>query len=336
MVDRHRSHLRRTLALHHEGRGVEARQSMDAASASSAALFDSLDRFYESSARETAETLRMMEEHASRNRVLQGAAAIVLFFATLAIAVLVLRLVSRQRRSLDVYVARVESANRDLESFAGRVAHDLKNVLSPLQLAAPMLTKSAGKTEAVTSMAARIQRVTRKATQLVDGLLAFARGAAPPEGTERSSVSEEVGAVLEELEPVAEEIHAKIETKIEPSLAVACSPSLLHVVLLNVVSNAIKFLQDRDQREVRVGARAEGKWCIVDVEDTGPGIPRAAIDKVFEPFFRVEGVRAPGSGIGLATVRRIVDAHQGDISLTSVEGEGTRVSIRLPLASAAD
>jgi two-component system sensor histidine kinase QseC len=68
----------------------------------------------------------------------------------------------------------------------------------------------------------------------------------------------------------------------------------------------------------------------MEVADSGPGIPRALRERIFEPFFRAPGTSAPGTGIGLATVQRIVTAHGGTIVLESVEGEGTRVRVQLP------
>jgi signal transduction histidine kinase len=70
------------------------------------------------------------------------------------------------------------------------------------------------------------------------------------------------------------------------------------------------------------------------VEDTGPGIPRTALEKIFDPFYRVPGTKARGTGIGLATVKRVVEQHAGRIAVESTVGRGTHFQIWLPLASA--
>ena len=70
------------------------------------------------------------------------------------------------------------------------------------------------------------------------------------------------------------------------------------------------------------------------IDDTGPGIPDAARERIFEPFFRVPGTTQPGTGIGLATVRRILEAHGGRISVDDTEGPGSSFLIWLPLADA--
>jgi signal transduction histidine kinase len=101
----------------------------------------------------------------------------------------------------------------------------------------------------------------------------------------------------------------------------------------NVLNNALKFLEGRERRIVRVAIRAEeGRWGVLSVEDTGPGIPDASLQKLFQPFYRVPGTRISGTGIGLATVDRIVRAHGGQVRVASVAGSGTRFEIRLPLS----
>ena len=68
------------------------------------------------------------------------------------------------------------------------------------------------------------------------------------------------------------------------------------------------------------------------IDDTGPGIPEAARERIFEPFFRVPGTKQPGTGIGLATVRRILEAHGGRITVETPEGPGCSFIVWLPLA----
>jgi signal transduction histidine kinase len=76
-------------------------------------------------------------------------------------------------------------------------------------------------------------------------------------------------------------------------------------------------------------------WCALDVEDSGPGIPAGSVRKIFDPFYRVPGVTAPGTGIGLATVHRIVEAHHGTVEVVSPPGAGARFRVRLPVRRAA-
>jgi signal transduction histidine kinase len=106
-------------------------------------------------------------------------------------------------------------------------------------------------------------------------------------------------------------------------------PVQLRAVVQNLVANAAKFVQPGLAAKIEVSAsRAPGGWR-VEVADHGIGIPPEHRDRVFEPFARVhEGV--PGHGIGLATVRRVIDAHGGRIGVAETPGGGTTVWFELP------
>ncbi len=102
----------------------------------------------------------------------------------------------------------------------------------------------------------------------------------------------------------------------------------------NLVSNALKFTPEGG--EVRVSARVEGGSWVVTVVDNGAGIPPAHVERVFEPFFRLtldEHPRADGNGLGLAVCREMVGQLGGQIALHSTPGQGTRVTVELPLDS---
>ena len=110
----------------------------------------------------------------------------------------------------------------------------------------------------------------------------------------------------------------------------ACAPALLLAVITNLLSNAFKFLDGRPVRRVRVVARVREGVCQLTVEDTGPGIAPEHQPRLFEPFYRTPGTRAPGSGLGLATVHRIVDAAGGSIAVSSSPDKGARFIVTLP------
>jgi signal transduction histidine kinase len=239
----------------------------------------------------------------------------------------------RQNRSIAEYTARLESVNSDLDAFAGRVAHDLKNALSPAAMAPALLRRSPTDPERVLEIANRAERSSQRAIALVDALLAFSRASRTADSKESSALEPAVRQVLEELSPLMERLDVSVEAEDIPDVEVRCSPGLLHIVLANVCGNAVKYLQDQEERRVRVSAHVEDSACRIDIDDTGPGIPEQAQDKIFDPFYRVDGSRVAGTGIGLATVRRIVDARGGRITLDSSTGHGCRFHVWLPLAS---
>jgi signal transduction histidine kinase len=293
---------------------------------------------------ERLEDLRILNEQESRvliaavdGRLARTRAVEALLGTTLAVALAVIwwavqRTIRRQRGQLDRYVARIVASNNDLDAFAGRLAHDVRNAIAPLGLAVTILRKAPERPETALHVAGRLERALQSAQTLLDGLLAFSRASGVERG--RAAVRRAVADVLEELAPLVERVDAHVSVQVD-DVEVACAPGLLHIVVANLLGNALKFLAGRTVRRVEVTGRACDGWCALAVEDSGPGIPPDVLPRVFEPFYRAPGATVPGTGIGLATVRRITDAHGGSITVESDPGRGTRFLVRLPLADAA-
>jgi signal transduction histidine kinase len=240
-----------------------------------------------------------------------------------------LRQVARARVELEASHGRLERANQDLDAFAGRIAHDLRNVIAPLGLMADTLGQGATDTRTVQRAAERLQRLTDNADGLIGALLDFARSGGEPAGTRESTlVVDVIRDVVADLAPLSATRRASVQIEAN-DVTVRCSRSLLQTVLMNLVGNALKYL-DGEARVVRLSARAVGSDCEIAVSDSGPGIPADALESIFEPFYRVPGAAAPGTGIGLATVHRIVQAHHGQVSVQSSVGDGSQFVVRLP------
>ena len=125
-----------------------------------------------------------------------------------------------------------------------------------------------------------------------------------------------------------------------PELCGCYDPVRIARVLSNLLSNAVKYSPDGGTITVEVSQvqDAAGVWAVLRVRDEGLGIPEAELPQIFHRFQRASNVvgRISGTGIGLASVQQIVAAHQGTIEVASREGQGTTVSVRLPLLSACD
>ncbi len=296
-------------------------------------VHDTLDDLERTHREAVLAELRSVHRSASSMAIVEIGLAGVFLLGMIGIFAVMLRLLQRQKRRLAEYTACLESANADLDAFAGRVAHDLRNALGPLVLGSSLLQQASGDGALVLKAADRIDRASRRAIAIVDALLALSRAARAAETGESGAVRPAVTNVLEELAPLAARLDASIEVEELPDVHVRCSPGLLHIVLANLCGNAVKYLDGQPERRVRISAHAEGSSCRIVVEDTGPGIPADAREKIFEPFYRVAGTRAPGSGIGLATVRRIVDARGGRVAVEPAAGRtGARFQVWLPLA----
>ena len=234
----------------------------------------------------------------------------------------------------------LEDRNGNLDAFAGRVAHDLKNTLAPTILWPSVLRRSAEDAARVREIADNTERCSVRAVAVVDALLAFSRAAHEPASNESASVRAAVAGVLDEVGPEVERLDVSVGVGLIPEARVRCSADLLHIALANVVGNAVKYLQGRTERMVRIGAEAEEDGVRIDIADTGPGIPPDEQERIFEPFYRVnrsagelDADHIPGTGIGLATVRRIVETRGGRVDVHSVEGHGSLFSLWFPHAA---
>ena len=245
---------------------------------------------------------------------------------TVLAAALAIRVVRRYERSL------TERA-RELDEFAGRVAHDVK---SPLATTATALhvARMEAMTDRGRSVLERAERGIERVRRLVDGLLEFARADAAPSREGWADLREVLDDVLNELAPAAEANGVALRIEAVPPERVACAPGILTSIVGNLVQNAITHMGAGPVRQVgvRVSRTEGGRAVRVEVEDTGPGVPESLAARVFEPFVRGAGVTRPGSGLGLATAKRLVTAHGGRIGLRSQPGSGALFWFELPRA----
>jgi signal transduction histidine kinase len=237
----------------------------------------------------------------------------------------------RSRRALDASLAKLERANRDLDAFAGRIAHDLRNILAPLPLNAARLRRGSESRETVESCADKIERIGRRAEGLIEALLAFARAGQPPDVGASASVRRAVCEAVEDVADLRSLVGAEVNVDVD-DVDVRVAENLLYTLVANLLTNALKFVEGRPTRQVRVSARQLGPLCELVVEDTGPGIPLESQSRIFQPFFRAPDAKGHGTGIGLATVQRIVEAYGGRITVRSSPDQGATFVIRLPLA----
>lgn len=148
--------------------------------------------------------------------------------------------------------------------------------------------------------------------------------------SEPHKVPADLNALIREtahlLEPSLQEHHIRLEMDLDPNLGeVLFDPSHLRQVLLNLLKNGLEAMEDGGR--LTVTSRAQDGRVTVEVVDTGRGIPPEDMEKLFQPFFTT---KPKGSGLGLAICQRIMQAHQGEITLTSTPGVGTRVRLVLP------
>jgi signal transduction histidine kinase len=221
----------------------------------------------------------------------------------------------------------------ELEAFGGRVAHDLLSPLATVALALDLAKRIASSSDPLTVTAmARASHTLGRVQRFVGDLLEFARaGAAPPPGV-RTGVADIVREVAEEYLPIARQVDAEIEIQETTPGVVSCSPGVLTSLLSNLVQNAIKYLGDARVRKVEIRALEVGSEVRFEVQDTGPGIAEEDQGRLFDLYIRGKGRNVPGLGMGLATVRRLAEAHGGHVGVKSPPGGGSIFWVTLPVA----
>jgi signal transduction histidine kinase len=223
----------------------------------------------------------------------------------------------------------------ELEQFAGRVAHDIRSPLGSVSIALDVMQKSKDTDSKTRDLLARAARTMQHIKQLIDDLLVFATAGGlivPGEwGERKASVRVVLDGVVEDSSLEAEKRGIQIVyEKPDPDLVVACGPGVLISVVTNLVSNAMKFIGDAPLRRVTISARQVRSDVRLEVSDTGPGLAPELCDKVFQPHVRGASAEA-GFGLGLATVRRLVEAHGGEVGVEASPEGGCRFWVRLAI-----
>ena len=256
---------------------------------------------------------------------------LVLFLGVL-VSILLAAWLALQAWADQVQAQAVSQAAEERRRFIRRLDHELKNPLTAIRAGIANLDADPGRGQqaALESIDAQAQRLSRLATDLRK-LADLDR-----RPLERSQV--DLGELLEETHQLALDMPEAEARRISLSIPQAPWPlpkisgdqDLLFLAIHNLLDNAIKYSQPGNTIEVR--GFEDGASVVIEVADTGPGIPEDETPNVWEELYRGQGARGiPGSGLGLALVRSITEKHNGEINLRSRVGEGTVFSLRLPI-----
>lgn len=224
----------------------------------------------------------------------------------------------------------LEAKDADLQWFARAVSHELRGSVSVLRGLAELIKQAAlaGKTDRAQQLHALADRTTVSMSHVLDGIVELASTSFEVEATD-SELSDAAREAAELLASRISRAHARVE--IPPQLPqVRADRGLLTMIFRNLIENAVKYGAGREAPRVRIDAHCDGEMVLCEVADAGVGIPDRYRDTVFELFHRIDR-QGEGSGIGLASVRRAVEAHGGRIWVDSAgEGQGSTFYFTLP------
>jgi len=217
----------------------------------------------------------------------------------------------------------LENANKELEAFSYSVSHDLRAPLRHIDGFSSMLSQKYNDSLDATGQRylTRIRDGARQMGQLIDDLLDMGRITRKEMARTSCDLNELVRVFVTEIAPEAQ--GRRISWRLEPLPVMHCDPGLMKVVFTNLLSNAVKYTRHKAEAVIEVGARLENGKRVVFVKDNGAGFEQEYVHKLFGVFQRLHrNDEFEGTGVGLATVRRIIDRHGGSIWAEGRVGEG--------------
>jgi signal transduction histidine kinase len=237
------------------------------------------------------------------------------------------------------YARRLRESNRDLDCFAAAVAHDLRQPMRQIGSFVDLLLGHLRRDQLdadASHYADRITAAVQRADRLIIALLEYARAGGRPLAEVEIPLDRLTKEVIEVLRLRLEEARATVHHGDLPM--VQGDPDLLHQVLQNLIDNAAKYRDPKRPPQIAVSAQPaerEGDdprpWWRISVQDNGVGIPREHVGKVFDVFTRAQqAADLGGTGIGLATAKRVVERHGGEMGVDSIPGKGSTFWFTLP------
>ena len=233
-------------------------------------------------------------------------------------------------------IDKLEAANKDLDRFAFMASHDLQEPLRKIRTFSDRVSSKYSQIldEDGKKYLDRMQNAAQRMQSLIQDILTFSKISVQEKQFVVSDLNSILGEVISELEIPIREKDFIVETGKLPKLAV--NPGLIRPLFLNIISNAIKYSRKEVKPFVKIhsdnGESSDSKYCRIFFEDNGIGFDQKYSEQVFRMFTRLhQRNEVEGTGIGLALCKKIVEEHNGFISVRSKENEGSVFIVSLPL-----
>lgn len=237
----------------------------------------------------------------------------------------------KSKLELERTLSQVRESNQNLARFATMAAHDLKSPLNNIAMLTNLFLEEYGSSinEDGMEMLEKVKFSSQKLKKLIEGLLQHSKS---DEIMNESQIMVDIVALIQEIKSHYSGISSHLSITLKSKLTTAfVNQTILYHVLLNLISNAIKY-NDKENVEVEIGAHDDEKFYIFYVKDNGPGIPPKFQKEIFEIFRTVtlkDRYGELGNGIGLATVKKLIENSGGTIEVSSEVGKGTTFTFTL-------
>ncbi len=244
-----------------------------------------------------------------------------------------LKKIQHHADEMEQRAAERERTNAELEAFSYSVSHDLRSPLRAIEGFTDIVLTDFGDQlpKQVVQLLQNVVQSATRMTRLIADLLDYGKLGRIEIESRPVNVAASVKAASEQID---ETLRDKITSAAEPELVVSANTATLTQSLSNLISNGLKFHQPGQQPHVEVTARREGRNIVIKVSDQGIGIAPQHLERIFQVFERLHTAQAyPGTGIGLAIVKRGINRMGGKVWVESTLGKGSSFYISLPAAS---
>jgi heavy metal sensor kinase len=236
--------------------------------------------------------------------------------------------------TLNEMITRIRESMARIRRFSGDAAHEIRTPLAAIRSQIEVTLELPRSREEYDQVLRQVLDEVDRLGRGADAILRLATSEAGLQRSQRSAVdlAELLADLIAFFEPLAAEKDVKLSLALEPTPAVMGDPAWLHQLFANLVHNAIKFTPPGGSVRVELSQEPEVHAIAVAVRDTGVGIPREHLDRIFERFHKVDASRTEGGfGLGLSLAREIAKAHGGTIHVESEPGRGSVFRVLLPL-----
>ena len=232
---------------------------------------------------------------------------------------------------------RLQTSEQAQRQFVSDASHELKTPLASIKLLSDSILQNEMDAETMREFVSDIGNEADRLTRLAQKLLAISKAESVTQDHEVVDLSQVISKVYKMLVPLADERSIRLTCSMQKDCTVLTGEDDMYQIIFNLVENGIKYNVPGGKLFVTLDRHEDN--ALVQVRDTGVGIPEDAVGHVFERFFRVDKARSRksgGSGLGLSIVRNMVERNRGEISVVSVVGEGSTFTLSFPVFDVED
>lgn len=221
--------------------------------------------------------------------------------------------------------------------FVANASHELRTPLTAVLGYAESLEDPELGSGLAAKFAATIRNEAKRMLRIIEDLMSLSRIEADRfvAPTDKIALGSILNSAVEAVRPTAQQCGCDIHLELQDKLPkIPGDHAQLTQLIDNLLNNSIRYGCGQERCKIRISSTLEGQWVRLQVSDTGPGIPRQHLPFLTRRFYRVDAARSRdsgGTGLGLAIVKHIVERHGGTLSIDSAVGEGTTVTVRLPV-----